>query len=268
MQKNTTSTITGYSLQGQGSSPLSLVAKKSLEKIKLQLRANKYQYKEDRGGVAYLLHNVKEGDTVLDIGAHKGGYLYLLLQQVGKTGIICAFEPQTVLNNYLTKLKQILHWDNVRIEPSAVSDSSGRALLCVPFNHGRNSSPCATIIESHMAFDFSSKEEVATVTIDDYCNKHQLVPDFLKVDVEGNELAVFRGAKEILAKHHPKLLFESEVRFVGEQRVSETFAFLQNLGYNGYFIIDAVTRPIGEFSFAKHQNPSSGTYCNNFIFEQ
>lgn len=266
MQKSITGTITGYS--PQGSSPLSLVARKSLEKIKLQLRANKYQYKEDRGGVAYILNNVKKGDTVLDIGAHKGGYLYLLLQQVGRSGTVCAFEPQTVLNHYLSQMKQILHWDNVRIESSAVSDSSGRALLCVPFNHGRNSSPCATIIESQMAFDFSSKEEVNTVTIDDYCNKHQLAPGFLKVDVEGNELAVFRGAKETLAKHHPKLLFESEARFVGEQSVSETFSFLQSLGYSGYFIMDNVTRPISEFSFAKHQNLSSGVYCNNFIFGQ
>ena len=48
---------------------------KWIERIKLQLRANKYRYKDDIGGVDFILQTIKEGQTVLDIGAHKGGYL-------------------------------------------------------------------------------------------------------------------------------------------------------------------------------------------------
>jgi hypothetical protein len=118
-----------------------------------------------------------------------------------------------------------------------------------------------------MDFTIRKKEEVDTITLDDYCRKHRIHPDFLKVDVEGNELSVFMGAKEILTQYKPRILFECEARFVGEQKVLETFLFLQSFGYKGYFIEDSICKPISEFCLREHQHTSSGTYCNNFIFE-
>lgn len=265
MQKLITGTFSENRFPGLPSLPL--MAKKMVEQIRLQLRAEKYRDKEDRGGIAYILSSVKKGDAVFDIGAHKGGYLYFLQQQVGENGTVFAFEPQAVLHNYLTELKSLLNWANVRVEKDAVSGHSGKAILCIPYNNGKKSSPCATIIHSHMDFDFSKKEEVDTVTLDDYCHKHRVRPDFLKVDVEGNELSVFEGAKEILVSYKPKILFECEARFVGAEKVNETFLFLQNLGYRGYFIEGRKCRPISEFSLSQHQNSLSCNYCNNFIFE-
>jgi hypothetical protein len=81
---------------------------KPLEKIKLQHRAEKYQFKEDKGGIAYIRRNVKRGDTVFDIGAHKAGYLYFFLEQLGTTGKVYAFEPQSVLYKYLIKAEAII----------------------------------------------------------------------------------------------------------------------------------------------------------------
>jgi FkbM family methyltransferase len=238
-----------------------------IEKIKLQHRAEKYQFKEDTGGIAYIRNNVCKGDIIFDIGAHKAGYLYFFLEQLGDTGMVYAFEPQTILYKYLRKLKQLFSWQNVVVESSAVSDTSGTALLCIPYNSGRPSSPCATIIESHTLFNYRSKEEVITVTLDEYCNRHGIFPDLLKVDVEGNELSVFKGARQILQVCKPKLLFECEARFVGDEKVLETFAFLQSLGYNGYFIMGEAVIPIAEFDLHKHQSSLSSVHCNNFIFE-
>jgi hypothetical protein len=85
--------------------------------------------------------------------------------------------------------------------------------------------------------------------------------------VEGNELAVFKGAKEILSTCKPRILFECEARFVGEARLAETFAFLQSLGYKGHFIMDDQIKPIEEFLLHTHQNIANHPYCNNFIFE-
>ena len=238
-----------------------------MEKIRLQLRAEKYRSKEDRGGIEYILTTVKKGDTVFDIGAHKGGYLYFFQQQIGQTGTVFAFEPQSLLNSYLISLQTLLKWENVCIEHSAISDYSGKAILSIPHNKGKRSSPCATIIQSQMDFTIRKKEEVDTITLDDYCRKHRIHPDFLKVDVEGNELSVFKGAREILTQYRPKILFECEARFIGEQKIFETFLFLQHLGYKGSFIEDTLRKPINEFSLAYHQNISSGIYCNNFIFE-
>ncbi len=240
---------------------------KPVEKIKLQHRAEKYQLKEDRGGISYIRRSVNEGDIVFDIGAHKAGYLYFFLEQCGPKGKIVAFEPQSVLYKYLCRLKKLFSWNQVTVESYAVSKKSGNALLCIPYNSGRNSSPCATIIESLMDFQFQLKEKVSTISLDEYCFTHNIYPDFLKVDVEGNELSVFKGAKQLLQSHKPKILFESEARFVGAATVNEIIRFLTDLGYKGSFIQGTHILPIEEFDIDHHQNLASGIYCNNFIFE-
>jgi FkbM family methyltransferase len=238
-----------------------------IERYKLQLRAEKYQYKEDRGGIAYIRKVVKPGDTVFDIGAHKAGYLYFFLQQLQESGAVYAFEPQSVLYSYLQKLQRLFNWQQVVIEPLAVSDRAGKALLCIPHNGGRGSSPCATIIESKMEFDYQIREEVDTISLDSYCAARNVAPDFLKVDVEGNELLVFTGAEKLLQTRKPRILFECEARFVGEETLWETFRLLQQSNYSGYFIWQNKLLPISAFSIARHQDPDGPVYCNNFIFE-
>jgi FkbM family methyltransferase len=240
---------------------------RQFEKMRLQHRAEKYRIKEDRGGIAYIRRAVKKGDTVFDIGAHKAGYLYFFLDQQKGMGKIYAFEPQSVLYAYLLKLQQLFSWQNVVIEPLAVSSAPGKAILNIPYNNGRHTSPCATIIENGVFPEYQSQEVVTTVSLDEYCFEAGILPDFLKVDVEGNELSVFKGAENILKRYKPKILFECEARFVGREKVFATFDLLQTLGYRGYFIMDDVLRPIAEFNPLYHQDLTEHIYCNNFIFE-
>ncbi len=234
---------------------------------KIRLRANKYRFKEDKGGIKYLIESLRSGDTVFDIGAHKGGYLYFLQKITGKNGSVHAFEPQSYLFQYLTKLKTILHWQNVMVHPMAVSSSTGEAVLSIPYNKKQKTSPCATIIESATSFQFRSTEKVETITLDEYCMQRGLKPYLLKIDVEGNELCVFKGSEYILKNYHPKLLFECESRFVGEAKVLETFAYLNGLGYTGYYIENEKRKPIDSFHFGLQEIKSNKPYCNNFIFE-
>ena len=88
---------------------------KLIETIKLLHRAFKYS-KSDKGEIAYIKSAIKKGDTVFDIGAHKAGYLYFILNQVGAQGKVIGFEPQTFLFKYLTKIKALFKWENVNIE--------------------------------------------------------------------------------------------------------------------------------------------------------
>jgi FkbM family methyltransferase len=243
------------------------ILKQSIEKTRLRYRAGKYRHKEDRGGISYILDTVNENNIVFDIGAHKAGYLYYFLSRLGNTGKAYAFEPQSVLYQYLYKLKQLFNWDNVTVESFAVSDQPGTAMLSIPYNHGKPTSPCATIIESNMPFRLQHSELVSTIAIDEYCRIYNIIPGFLKVDVEGNELRVFKGAEKILRTCKPRILFECETRFVGETRMLETFAFLKQTGYTGYFIEGTGIRPIETFDPGKHQDISGKLYCNNFIFE-
>jgi FkbM family methyltransferase len=239
------------------------------QKLKLLYRAYKYKTKDDAGGIAYVQQVLAEGNTALDIGAHKAGYLYHIRTEVGKSGKVFAFEPQTVLFRYLQHIVHIFGWKNVWVHPIALSDSKGLVKLLLPENSKqKSSSPGATIVRLDNGVNFTATEEIETDTLDNICAQHNIEPDFLKIDVEGNELKVFQGGIEILKKYKPKIMVEIEARHVGKVKAIETFTFLKNIGYKGFALIGSAKIPLSEFSFEAHQNTANKkNYCNNFVFE-
>lgn len=241
---------------------------KLIESIKLLHRAYKYR-KSDKGEITYIKSAIKKGDTVFDIGTHKAGYLYFILKQVGSQGKVVGFEPQTVLFKYLKRIKTLFQWKNVIIENLALSNKSGFQQLFFPAaSAGKTSSPGATIVQHDNDREFSIIEEVAITTLDEYCNRHQLIPQFLKIDVEGNELNVFKGGTNILKQHKPKILVEIEARHIGQTQVIKTIQFLESLGYRGSIIKGYEYIPTEQFTFEKFQDINNKKdYCNNFIFE-
>ncbi len=243
---------------------------KFTEYIRLVYRAEKYRTKNDKGGIAYLLSAINQGDTVMDIGAHKAGYLYHMIKKAGSTGKIFAFEPQSRLYQYLVKLKSLFKWDHVTIEHLALSDQAGKVSLYIPSDKkSRASSPGASILKLDYPNGIGSTEEVDTETLDSYCSRKKIRPGFLKIDVEGNELRILQGGISTLRDCKPDILVEIEERHVGREQVLETIGFLQELGYTGYFIQDIRRLPVAEFDFDRHQKMGGeGVYCNNFIFEQ
>lgn len=243
---------------------------KWIEYIRLAYRAGKYRNKNDKGGIAYLLSAIKAGDTVFDIGAHKAGYLYFMIKKAGRNGRIFAFEPQKALFSYLKELKKIFNWANVTIEHLALSNITGKVKLYIPSDKkSKSSSPGASIIKLNYPQGIGAVEEVATETLDAYCQRHQVRPDFLKIDVEGNELRIFEGGIGTLRKCKPKILVEIEARHVGRDQVYQTIEVLQNMGYEGFFIHGTDKLPVDSFDIDLHQSPNEkGHYCNNFIFEQ
>jgi FkbM family methyltransferase len=240
---------------------------KLTEQLKLSYRANKYKNKHDKGGIKYMLQSIKTGQTVFDIGAHKGGYLYFILKKTGNEGKVYAFEPQSLLYNYLVKIKEILGWSNVTVEHMALSDKETKTTLFIPENKNEPSSPGATIVKPLIKNGKGKTEEVTTDTLDSYCNRFNIQPDFLKIDVEGNELPIFKGGIETLKRYKPKIFVECEARHVGKERVMETFKFLHDIGYSGSFIRDTDFFPLKDFNIEKHQDLALKPYCNNFIFE-
>ncbi|MFW6310383.1 MAG: FkbM family methyltransferase [Prolixibacteraceae bacterium] len=240
-----------------------------IEKLKLRQRAYKYKNKNDIGGIDFLISTLKKGDAVLDIGAHKAGYLYWMQKITGNEGKIFAFEPQSVLFDYLTYIKEIFHWNNVTVEHLALSDNAGETTLYIPLNKIRKkSSPEATILNIQNKKTVVKKEKIKTDTLDSYCSKMNIKPAFIKIDVEGNELNVFHGGKNIITKYKPKILVEIEARHAGKDKVLKTFEFLKNLGYHGFFLHHSGRIPLVNFNFEVYQNKSDmENYCNNFIFE-
>ena len=242
---------------------------KLIERIKLRHRAYKYANKDDRGGIAYVNSAIKKGQTVLDIGAHKAVYLYFMLKKVGDKGKVYAFEPQSSLYQYIKNIKGLFKWDNVTIEHLALSDSQDTVTLYIPTNKAsKTSSPEATIVKHKDHSNFGTTENVSTETLDSYCSQHNIKPNFLKIDVEGNELRIFQGGIDTLKKYKPNIIVEIEARHIGQDKVLETFKFLESIGYNGHILHGLNRIPLTNFSFEKYQNINEmKNYCNNFIFE-
>jgi hypothetical protein len=114
---------------------------------------------------------------------------------------------------------------------------------------------------------------VPTVALDDYFTTAERVA-LLKIDVEGAELAVLRGAERILRSDGPLLVFECENRHLPHGHVGDIFAILEGLGYEGSFVCRHRLVPISEFDAAVHQRQDGEwfwkrkDYCNNFIFRR
>jgi len=238
-----------------------------LDKFRLKARADKYRRRTDPGGIRFLLETLRPGDTALDIGAHKGGYAYWMLRQVGAAGKVFGFEPQTSLFEYLSRMKKSLGWINFNIEHLALSDREGSVELRIPVKKDKKSSPGASIVKTVFEENEIRTETVTMSTLDKYCAQNSIVPNLLKIDVEGNELAVLQGGEQVLRQHRPAILMECEARHVGAERAWETFHFLEKLGYRGFFIEGSLFRPLADFDFSKHQAEGQKPYCNNFIFQ-
>jgi FkbM family methyltransferase len=240
-----------------------------IEKIKLYYRVERYRSRHDKGGIQFLVSSIGEGQTAMDIGAHKAGYTYWMIKQIKNTGMVYAFEPQMNLYNYISRIKNICRWDNVKIENLALSDEIKTTTLFIPHSKpGQKSSPGATIVENNDNLFTGSTEKVKTETLDSYCNRYKIKPDFLKIDAEGNELRILRGGINTLTACKPKILVEIEARCAGRERVFETFEFLESMGYSGHFIQGSIRIPLALFSLDKNQNRKDmKNYCNNFTFD-
>ena len=146
---------------------------------------------------------------------------------------------------------------------------TGRADLFVPKAHLQSASLLGTAKTDGSIETVS----VPTVRLDDYFRAEQRV-SLLKIDVEGAELEVFRGAQRILSEQSPLVVFECENRHLEGRTVQDVFAHLTSLGYSGSFIAGDQLLPVSAFDASVHQKANTEwfwkekDYYNNFVFSK
>lgn len=211
-----------------------------------------------------MLQVLDPGDLAIDAGAHKGAYTCWMRKAVGKTGEVIAFEPQPELSEKLKTTAQEFGWQNVQVENAGLSSFNGKLDLHVP---GSAPSPSASFTSPDSAED-AKRIKVPVYTLDNYMEAKQMEEPvtFIKCDVEGHELEVFRGARRTLQLDRPVVLFESEVRHHPGQPIRRIFSYLNQLNYHGYFFWKRHVKPISEFHSTLHQDISKKAYANNFLF--
>ncbi|HBC72884.1 MAG: hypothetical protein UX91_C0002G0043 [Candidatus Amesbacteria bacterium GW2011_GWB1_47_19] len=140
-------------------------------------------------------------EVLFDIGANKGEYSQLILDQFPDCIIHC-FEPDSRVFSILkTKYKNI---NNIKLNHLAVSDHNGKAKFYLNKDPGLNSLFDMNNIGYHYDNMLST---VSLETIDNYCKTHYIKTiDFVKIDVEGAELSVLMGGPRMLSGNRIKMI--------------------------------------------------------------
>jgi FkbM family methyltransferase len=139
----------------------------------------------------FVFQALSRGDTFIDVGAHAGLYTVIASKRVGPTGKLLSVEPNPLNLRFLElniKLNNLL---NVQVIPKALSDKSGKMNLFY--------SPKETAFTSLRKASNQSAIETAVTTIDDIAEEIQSVK-IIKIDTEGNDLSVLKGASETLTR--------------------------------------------------------------------
>jgi FkbM family methyltransferase len=152
------------------------------------------------------------GSVCFDIGAHAG--LYSLLFS-GRAKRVFAFEPFPRNLAWLVRTLSVNKAANVQVVPWALSGATGPTR----FSAGEHNSEGRLDPRGDLA--------VFAMACDEFCAFEKVRPDLMKIDVEGAEAEVLRGASETLRAAKPALLLSTH----GDEAKEECFRILSGLGY-------------------------------------
>ncbi len=192
----------------------------------------------------YIKPLVPSGSQVLDIGANVGYLSGLFARWVGPTGHVTSVEPIPATNDALTYSMKRLFPKTVTTLQCCVSASPGEVTMSVPsYTSGRENYYESRIVDSTTANPGHSYTVQAT-TLDLIIPRLHPVPSFVKIDVEGHELAVIQGGANYLSIHHPPLLIEvNDNPDEPGTPASLLFTTLKDWGYTPHVIDNGELKP-------------------------
>lgn len=192
-----------------------------------------------------VMREVRTGDHVAEVGASVGLYALAFAGRVGATGHVTAFEPDPESASALEANIEVNGWkDRVTVIRAAVGQSSGQ----VRFAAARG-------LESRIETRLDGGDGVITVpmvTLDEALAGRQV--DLIKIDVEGFEQNVIRGARSILTQERgrPKALLVEVHPFAWAETGTTSASFLALLDEMGFRVEDMQGAPVSSISEYGH----------------
>jgi FkbM family methyltransferase len=238
------------------------------------VRSGKWFLSHGEREVRELPRLVERGTVAVDVGANWGCFAYAIIKAMGPNGRVICIEPVRELAEHIGISARRLGLP-IQVINCAISGESGSAPLFVP-RAGRQRVTAYASLERRNAETCEHAQsyesrQVQVRTLDEVCTNILGRISFIKIDVEGHELEVLKGAIATLRHHRPRMIVEIEQRH-SLAPIAETFEYIRALGYRGEFLDSSGrTRDIREFDLASDQavHPSavdSTEYINNFIF--
>ena len=191
--------------------------------------------------VARLL--IKPGDRVVDAGANIGYVTAMLARWVGSAGQVFSFEPVPETYDLLRHNITSLRLAQVKLFNCALSAEDGEAVMSVPLYEAGYENPYEARIVGGggPAAKDGRRVSVAVRQLDSALKDVGEPITFLKIDVEGHELELLRGANTLIEKWHPAMVIE-----IGEDpvRARETAVLLKKKGYSVFRWVEEKLRPV------------------------
>ena len=184
------------------------------------------------------------GMVFIDGGANDGLYSLLAARKVGGTGRVWAFEPSGREFGRLQRNLALNGIENVRPFPVALADRNGEETLTIAGYEHEGQNTLGEFV--HEGVETRGREQVVVRKLDDLVKEEGLSRiDVLKLDVEGAEKRVLDGARNVLARFRPLVLFEAQDAALGKQGSSraEVFDFFTSVGYRLYAFRSATGKP-------------------------
>lgn len=206
------------------------------------------------------------GGTFVDVGANLGTYAAYARWFTGSVEI---FEPHPGLAASL----RMIFGDRAHVNEVALSDRTGNALFHIPVLGAREVHSRGSIEGCHAA-DFSQVHDIEVICrpLDDFQFDRVAL---IKVDVEGHELAVLRGAVKTIEAHQPLVIVEVEdFRMPG--CFGDIRGLMRDLRYEGLYVHRGRIGSLDGFDIEAHQRaelrPHYGEkrdpeFVNNFVFQ-
>lgn len=204
------------------------------------------------------------GTVFVDIGANAGIYSQVALRHGCR---VVAFEPVPVEAERLRRTLGL----GADVHEVALSDRAGRAELHIPCIADREVTTRSSLGEDSDLVESTGVRiiQVELATLDSFALRQV---GFIKVDVEGHELAVLEGAAGTIGRCRPRVLVEvEESRTPGN--LANIGAFFEAMDYRGRFYDRSSWQPIDRFDVTVHQaerpgyGGSAGSYINNLLWE-
>jgi FkbM family methyltransferase len=171
--------------------------------------------------INYVRSCVKSGDYCLDAGAHMGIYTSIFQSIVGDTGMIYTFEVNPDLCTWLKR--RFVNYINIRVYEFGLGDKSEECNLIIPKIFGVIPEPAL----GQITYTPEHQKNVTIKRLDEIAKDWKRL-NFIKADLEGNELPFLHGAKETIRRLKPIILFEESKM---EKQISKYLEFARENSY-------------------------------------
>jgi FkbM family methyltransferase len=208
--------------------------------------------------------------SFIDVGANLGQYLFKADSIVSRNNIF-AFEPHPALNKRLSKL-----FPGINLSQDALSDSEGNTQFKIPYFNNREIHTRGTLKTEHIEVDETNPVliDVHISTLDKFAEVNKIEKiSLVKIDVEGAEFDVIKGASEMIKKFHPVFIIEIEQRH-HQSNIMDFIMSLEEMGQYTCCYFDTLAQELKtdikekkiEDIQSLDNHGKNRLFINNFIF--